>query len=165
MNTYDPANKRVAFIGWSDSTTIEDRIKDIEKSVKLHAPNFRILECDNFYNGPYNDRKPTKVAYAEFSSRDVAKRVLERIHGHEFKVGGNTIAVKEARTKLNGQRNFSLRKAHELIQASPETLNKTVTLQWKERRITVNKVVAFSQDKAETGGTFVVPYESIVLPP
>jgi len=164
MDAHDPARKRIAFIGWPDATTVGDRIKELEKFIKLHAPHARIVESDNFYYGPYNDRKPNKVAYAEFSSRDATKRVLDHIKQHELKIGDNIILIKPARTKFSGQRNSSLRKACELIEASPESASKKVEINWLERQVEVNKIAAFTQGKTEAGGTFVAPYTSIVLP-
>ena len=104
------------------------------------------------------------MAYAEFSSRDATKRVLDHIIKHELKVGDNTIVIKPARTKFSGQHNSSLRKACELIEASPESASKKVEINWLERQVEVNKIAAFTQGKTEAGGTFVAPYTSIVLP-
>ena len=73
------------------------------------------------------------------------------------------------RTKLNGKRNFSLRKAEELLKSHPQASGLNVKINWKTseagvRNVEVNNATAFIQKKAEVGGTFLPPFENLALP-
>ena len=59
-----------------------------------------------------------------------------------------------------------MRKAEELIKASPESVGKTVTIKWlqKERHVAVNDVVAVVQPPGEAKGFFKEPFMQLVLP-
>ena len=70
---------------------------------------------DNIYKGPYTDRKITTAAYAEFASSDSRREALSNLSGTTFSVGGKNITFRNARGKIIGQRNYSLRKAEEAI--------------------------------------------------
>ena len=87
----------------------------------------------------------------------------------EFKVNGAVIGIKPARSKLNGKRNVSIRKAEELIKAHDEGQDKDVKIEWKTavpgvRTVTVGDVIAFSQSKNDVGGTFSAPFDGLALP-
>ena len=77
---------------------------------------------------------------------------------------GTTVKIKKSRTKVQSKRNWSLREAEKAIKASPPANGMEVKLEWKERSITVNNIVAFQQDKAELTGTFAPPYADLALP-
>jgi hypothetical protein len=170
VDQYDPAIKRIAFTGWPDSMAPEARINQVNAFVAQHCPGTRINDTGNFYTGPYNDRKIAKAAYVEFISPDAAKAALTKIKDIPFKVDGNCdIHMKPARSKLNGKRNFSLRRAEELIQAHASAAGKEIKLNFKTevpgvRNVTVNDEVAFIQTKGETGGRFLSPFENLALP-
>jgi hypothetical protein len=164
VNNFDPALRQIAFMGWPDSVSLQSRTELMEKFVQDHAPGSRIMDSGTFYSGPYSDRKPTKASYVEFSSNDLAKDVLNKIKGHQFKNGSSTISVKPARTKLNSKRNTSLFKALDLIKETPESANKDARIDWPERKIKVADVDAFVQKNKELGGTFLSPFVALQLP-
>ena len=165
IDDLDPAKKRLAFIGWPESVSAEDRLVKLEAFLNQHASSFRITECGNFYSGPYDNRKLGRVSYAEFSSPAAAKKALAKLEGIECKFGSTVIDIKLARTKLKSQRNFALRKAHELIKSSPLSQGKSVEdITWTERSMNVNGVPAFKQNKSEFGGSFLPPYSDVALP-
>ena len=163
----DPAKRRIAFIGFPENAAVKERISNIDKVMKDMFPEVRFTTIDNFYSGPYNDRKPNQAAYVEFSSAEAAKHfdiIIKNKHSSKLTVGGVEIKVKPARTKVGQQRNWSLRKASELIKNHTESNGKEVTIDWKERQVTVNALVSFTQRKGDTKGTFVEPYLDLALP-
>ena len=74
------------------------------------------------------------------------------------------LTCKAARTKISNQRNHSLRKAEEVLKASPLTSGKVVKIEWKDRKVTVGGADAFVQDKGETRGQFCAAFSSMSLP-
>ena len=164
VNSLDPAKKRVAFLGWPDTFSADARIKHIEALLSQHAPAMRVIDIDNIYQGPYGQRTLTKGAYAEFPSPDSARRALNLLKDAKKEVGDTTISIKPARTKINSQRNYSLKKAEELIKSSPDSQGKQVSISWDTRAVTVNQADAFTQSKGDNGGTFLAPYDQLSLP-
>jgi hypothetical protein len=71
-------------------------------------------------------------------------------------------------SKLNGKRNYSLRRAEELIKAHASASGKETKINWKTsdpgiRNIEVDGSIAFMQNKADIGGKFLPPFESLAL--
>jgi hypothetical protein len=92
-------------------------------------PSVRYTAVDNLYSGPYSGRKATKAAYVEFASAEAATDFFKEVksnHSSKLSIGGKELDVKPARTKLNGQRNYSIRQAHDLIKSHPQANNKEV---------------------------------------
>ena len=83
----------------------------------------------------------------------------------ELNAGGKVIGVKPARTKLNGMRNWSIREAKKMVEADPGGKDKGVEIKWleKPRRVTLEGVTVFSQNKWETGGTFEGPMAHLYI--
>jgi hypothetical protein len=129
-------------------------------------PSVRYTAVDNLYSGPYSGRKATKAAYVEFASAEAATDFFKEVksnHSSKLSIGGKELDVKPARTKLNGQRNYSIRQAHDLIKSHPQANNKEVEFDWPLRQIKVNSSVAFMHGKYDTGGTFKPPYSDLSL--
>ena len=164
VNSLDPAKKRVAFLGWPDTVSAEARVKHIETLLSQHAPSLKAVDIDNNYQGPYDRRVLSNVAFAEFTSVDAARRALDYLKNANRQIGNVTITIKPARTETNSQRNYSLRKAEELIKASPESKDSNVKISWDSRAVQVDDTNAFTQSKRDTGGTFLAPYEHLSLP-
>ena len=62
---------------------------------------------------------------------------------------------------MNGQRNYFLKKAHDLIkEAAP---GKSVATNWKDRVISVNGDVGFRQSKVEVMGSFASGFSHLSL--
>lgn len=77
--------------------------------------------------------------------------------------------VKGARTEIQKERNWALKKAQEPIKSAPESNGKKVEIIWKvtdskSRQVKVDDQVTFVQSKDEAKGSFIVPYETLVLP-
>ena len=129
-------------------------------------PSVRYTAVDNLYSGPYSGRKATKAAFVEFASAEAATDFFKEVksnHSSKLSIGGKELDVKPARTKLNGQRNYSIRQAHDLIKSHPQANNKEVEFDWPLRQIKVNSSVAFMHGKYDTGGTFKPPYSDLSL--
>jgi len=165
VHALDPAHRRAAFVGWPESMPAPERINQMETFMKTKFPNYHVVEYLNHYTGPYKDRKLGKVSFVEFGNKSTAKNFTNAVDetGAELKVKGQSIKVKSARTKFNSSRNYSMRVAQERIKAHAATGTKTVEFKWEARTVTVDNEVAFSQSKAEIGGTFVAPYSDLSL--
>ena len=147
----------------------DDRKAKIESFVASIGGSVRTIGSGNFYSGPYDNKKITKVGYAEFASTDAAQDALAQLKDRWFNAGGAVITVKPALTKLNGARNYALRKAEELIKQDAKTGSKPKKINYKTsesgvRNITVGGDVAFVQTKADTSGTCQPPYHTLSLP-
>ena len=129
----------------------------IDEFMGKFAHGFRPVGVDNIYAGPYSDRKLTRAAYAEFASSDSRREVLKLLSDKPFSVDGQKIEIKNARSTLNGQRNYSLRRAVEMLKASPMSTGKAIEIKWQDRSIEVGGVVAFRHEEAEVGGSFQPP--------
>ena len=139
----------------------------VEKVMSEQFPQFKYVVIDSFFTGPYSNRVPTKVMYVEFTSSDAATKFCNHVktsRNSKIQVSGNEITVKFARTKINGARDYSLRAACELIKKQSISESKQVEIKWgTDRHITVDKEVVFQQDKIEVGGTFMAPYDGLVM--
>ena len=138
------------------------RLQQIEEFLAKHAKGFRAVGIDNVYKGPYKDRKITNVSYAEFISPDLRREALNCIGAKTLTVEGHTISIKNARSKVNGQRNYALRQASELLKSAVP--NKTMDIKWDDRTVTFDGNVAFSQAKADVSGSFLPPFAELVPP-
>ena len=94
------------------------------------------------------------ASFVEFPSPDVAKNFLKEVDAKkgtvEFPIGG--VTVKRALFKVNRQRNYSLRKSEEVINAKLPGRN--VKFDYKERSLSMEGAVVFQQAPDELGGTF-----------
>ena len=136
INQLDPAKKQVTLAGFLETDDVNGRVKRIEEYMRVSFPQERYVTVDNFYSGPFGKRKLTKAAYIEFKSTDSAAAFLNTVkdnHGSKLSIGGLDIKVKAARTKIGGKRNYSLRKADELIKGHELTMNKETKIVWKSR--------------------------------
>ena len=160
LDALDPAHKRVDFVGFRESDSADQRLKAMEEYL-AKFPSCKPLALGNYYTGPYNARTLTKAGYAEYTDADAAKASLKQLKG-DFESNGVKVTVKAALPKKNLTRNWALRKAEELLKK--DTPNKVVKLVWSERRVTVNDVPSFKQDKSELRGSFCPPYTHLQLP-
>jgi hypothetical protein len=110
----------------------------------------------------------TATSWVQFGTADTADKFIKQAHRSDrsLKAGDQAITIKRARTDLQSLRNNSVRKAEELIKASPYAHDKVVEIKWtqKDREVTVNGSVAFSQARLELGGSFRAPFQDLVLP-
>ena len=168
LHNLDPSNKQVAFTGWPASMSAVDRVKKIDEFI-AQFPGHRCSAIGHFFSGPYSDRKLSGASYAEFGSPEDAREALKVMKDKVMKANGATIQLKPARSKLNGKRNFSIRKAEELVKAHHQAADQEVKIEWKTasagiRHVTLNSEIAFIQDKPDVGGTFSAPFDDLSLP-
>ena len=93
------------------------------------------------------------ASFVELPSPDVAKNFLKEVEAKkstaEFPIVG--VTVKRALSKFNRQRNYSMRKAKEVINA--KFPGKHVKFDHKERPLSMDGAVVFQQTSNELGGT------------
>ena len=167
INQLDPAKKQVALVGFPDNDDANARIKRIEEFMRVSFPQERFAAVDNYYAGPYGNRKLTKAAYVEFWSIDSATAFLNTVKGSrssKLSIRGADITVKAARPKIGGKRHYSLRKAEELVKSHETAKNKEIKIIWKDRIVEVDGIAVFTQGKDEIGGSFLPPYADLRLP-
>ena len=80
--------------------------------------------------------------------------------------GGTEVQVKPDRTKVNGQRNYALRAAADLIKMTPAASGKQVSIDWIgiPRAVKVNNTIAFEQQRDELKGSFRGEFSHLHLP-
>jgi protein subunit release factor B len=166
INKWDPANRRIAFTGWPDEIPAVDRISQIRTFMADKFQEFRVVDADNFYSGPPTDRKLSKTSFVELASASDQHKFLKKAVDQTFRVNGVPLAIKRARTDFQNKRNFSVRKAEEIIKSSDAARGQTIEVLWlqKVRQVTVDGVVAFSQPLDEVGGSFLGLFSDLVLP-
>jgi len=157
----DPAHKRVAFLGFSEATPGEERVKAMQDYCKKY-PGHQALAHYNKYKGPYNNRKLTTVGLVEFANRDARDNFLKAAGGQDCETQGAKVKVKRAKTNFNSQRDYSLYKAVDLLKEA--AAGKKVTLDRGNRKVKVEDEVAFKQEKEDSGGTFLGEFEHLALP-
>ena len=135
----------------------------MEAFVNHSFPEYKPVTYVNKYIGPCNIRKLSSVSFVEFGDQDTARDFVQSVQdsGSQVQSGGKTLLVKKARTQKAGARNTALRKAEEVLKATPGA--EEVKLDWKEREVKVKEDVAFKQDKDELG-TFKGPWAHLKLP-
>ena len=162
LNNLDPAVRRVACLGFDDSTSEEQRITLVKDFVKKEAPQHNLADVACFKKGPHNNRSLTSVAYAEFANADAAKNFAKKFADAKAKLSSSVVvSVRMARSKVNGQRNFALRQASDVLKK--HCGGKEVSVAWKNREVTVGGECAFKQDRAELSGSFVGVFSPLRL--
>ena len=93
----------------------------------------------NNYKGPQNNRKLGTVSFVEFGDQDTARDFVSAVEssGVQVQAGGKQLLVKKARTQKASSRNWALRKAEELLKATPGGAE--AKLDWKEREVKVKE--------------------------
>jgi len=167
VNKFDPAKRQAAVLGWPDLGA-EGRIKVMTKFVKDNFSNDPFPSFGNYYTGPRNDRKLSAASYIEFITEQTRDSFLKQVESTSASMtaGRKPLTLKKARTDFQKERNFKIRKAAELIEASPQSQGKSVKIEWlqKERQVKVDDAVAFVQPLGDPCGTFQAPFLDIVLP-
>ena len=163
VDALDENHRRVAFLGLPDACQEQDRIAKIEALLKEKVPNIKYTHVTNIFKGPYNNRKLSQNSYAEFPCVADVKKVLEALKDVQFEVSGKAVVIKQSKTKLQSKRNWSLSEAEKLLKEKASD-GVEVQLEWKERVVKVNGIIAFKQNKTDSGGTFSAPFTSLALP-
>ena len=163
VNSLDPALRRVAFVGMPASMSPTNRIKELEDAAQ-RFPGFRHLDVGNFFKGPRNNREIAPVSYIEFGSPDVRDSALKAM-GTEFTLStGEKVKLKKAKTKVGTQRDYALRKASDMLKADAATNGKSISIEWKDWAVKVERDEVFKQEKTELGGTFSGVFAHLQLP-
>ena len=161
---FDPAFKRIAVVGFPEAMDANARIRELE-AIAATVPGSNAAFADNFYAGPQNRRSITKVGFLEFRTEDAAKKFLDRVPSKTAELSdGSTVKIKRALSEFNKQRNWSLRKAEELIKGDPAARNRRVAIDFGSRTVTVDASTAFEQGRDETGGSFKGAFSTLALP-
>jgi hypothetical protein len=152
INSPDPVVRRAAFIGFPATTEAIERERLVNEFVRKSSPDFRLVAAGSIFTGPHDNRTLTPVAYAEFVTADDVRNFANKRKDTKVEFGAHRVDVRPARTKVNGQSNCNLRVAPDKLKAVSG--GKTVSIQWKERSVTVDGVNAFKQGKHDRSGSF-----------
>ena len=93
-----------------------------------------------------------------------ARDALSLVKNKSLTVGGASIAIKNALTKINGVRNYSLREAEKMAKDRVNTGKESITIDWKARCVNHGVVSIFVQTRDETKGTFQGDFADLSLP-
>ena len=74
------------------------------------------------------------------------------------------LTMKPAISKINLKRNYNLREAEKRIKDSSHAVDMIISIDWKERFVKADSVVAFSQSSSELGGSFKFLFNTLRLP-
>lgn len=162
LNSLDPAKCRAAFIGFGDGLDEQRRAEEIEKVMQQYSAH-RFKVVGHFYKGGRGARKLSKVSFVEFASEEARANFVKAVGDKKFSIGGQQVSVKNALTKVNAKRNYSLRSACDLIKADAKANGKTVELKWSDRSVVVDSVAVFGQDRHEVCGKFLGEFAHLSL--
>ena len=116
------------------------------------------------FKGPKNNRKPSKFSFVEFSTPDNVRDALAMVKNRVFKVGDATIIIKNALSKINGARNFSLREAERMAKERVTIGKETISIDFKTRCVNHGTTAIFVQKKDDMKGTFQGDFADLSLP-
>jgi hypothetical protein len=68
---------------------------------------------------------------------------------------GIEVTIVPSRSKLKGMRDYSLKKAADLIKADGRSNGKAAKIIWKDRIVELDGNVVFKQPQFDTGGSFL----------
>ena len=125
LNSFDPATRRIAFIGFKSEMSETAREAELKKFTDSVGEIFQ-YQFGHFYNGPRNNKMLYPASYLQFHSEAVAQKFLSAANGKIFRVNRENINIKSAVTKTNLNKNWAMRKAEELIKAHNGAGNKIV---------------------------------------
>eukprot|EP00969_Alexandrium_andersonii_P175068 7742762-Alexandrium_andersonii.AAC.1 len=110
---------------------------------------------NHFRTGPRNETRLSKASYVQFVDTDDRARFLSAAGGKntKFDINGHKFTMKPAKTAMNMQRDWALRKAAQMLSEGVSDKSAVVT-DWKERVVKVQGAVAFAQEQGALGGTF-----------
>ena len=80
---------------------------------------------------------------AESTDRGTWNDALKELGTEITLATGGTVKLKMARTAFNMKRNWALRQAADILKGTPLTEGKTVTIDWKSRKVSVSGEGAF----------------------
>ena len=164
LNSFDPALRRVAFIGFKLGTSETDRTIDLQRWASS-VGNFGEYQTGHFYNGPRNNKILSVASYMEYHSEMMAQNFIIAAKDKQFCLTtGEKVKVKIAVTKINSSRNWALRKAEDLIKSDSVTGNRVLKTDWKNRTITVGGNIVFNQCPTDLKGSFVDEYVHLKFP-
>ena len=101
LNSADCANRRVAFIGFTDNIAADARVEAIE-SILDDFQNFKQFSIGHFMAGK-NSQKFSKASFVEFPTEEIARSFLAAAggKGKSFPFGSGTLRLKAAKTNVN----------------------------------------------------------------
>ena len=125
------------------------------ESVLEELLNFSTYTTGHCTSGPRNAENMSKASFAEFPTEEIARAFLKAAggKGKAMESAHGALILKPAKTKVNLQRDWALRKAEELVEGATKS-GDIVKIEFKERCDTVNAAKAFTQDADELAGTF-----------
>ena len=158
----DPAFRQVAFLGFPDTASAQERLQAMEAFVQKFA-NHHPQVANNFY-GPRNKRVLKPNGYAQFVDSDARDLLLKDAEGTTFTCKGKKVRVERGQPKFVRHRNYILgKKAKDILVSKYPGRAVEYKKQEKVRYLTVNAVVAFQQEPGDPEGTFVGEFSHLSL--
>ena len=169
LEKLDPANKAVVFVGFPRTVTAKQRTSYLQDDLRSQDLVLTYANIDSIYQGPWNERTLTKVAFVEFHSNTQREDFLKPRKDEKITLtlpenSTATLRLDRKKTNRQRQRNYSLRHAKELLEKHFENKGATAKLNWqltdstskksnRNRMVTVNDTPAFTQTPPDLTGT------------
>ena len=160
----DPAHRRISTSGFSGKMLAIKRNEHFAKLFQSISGFPHVVTSGIILKGPRNDRKPTKFSFIEFATTDMVREALVLLKNKSLTVNGSSISFKNALTKINGVRNYSLREAEKMAKDRVSVGKETIVIDWKNRCVNLGTTTIFSQSRDEMKGTFQGDFSDLVLP-
>ena len=165
---HDPARRRIAFIGFDQQTSFDERIGCMDSFMKRHFPDLRPL-CVNLF--PDKTGRPSVNGFVEMCSPQQARFVTDGVRAQNLKLDSHTnVKIKPALTDVDKNRNWALKTAEELVKASPKSQGKLVSVQKGDRTgvirgVYVDGIAVFTQvQRYAKGGIVLSEFGDLKLP-
>ena len=163
LSKLDPANKSIRIRGFK-SSELGDRVTCIKDFFESEGANYHHI--DHVYKGLPGQRSLTDMCIIECNSHSDREQILKDLNKKSRKDKTSAdLNIDRAKTKLQLQRNSSLRKAADILKKDKELTGKKIEIIWKksesgnkDREVKVNDQVTFCQKISDLKGSFVSPF-------
>ncbi len=163
----DVAHKRVAFIGFPASSKEVTRIEKMEEFMAKHFKDIRVrFTDDSVTEGPAGKSSVTTNGFVEVGSSHMVTKIITKVKEDKLKLEGfPDVVIKRGISELDRRRNWALKKAAELIRADPAASKGKIETKDKDRAVSVNGTVAYSQkQRYDPDGQFEGKFQHLKLP-
>ena len=163
-NPHDPALRQVAFLGFPQASSPEQRIEAMQTFMRRNFPKIQLKHVDLSLN---KDGDVTTNGFVELGSKQHARHVTSTSKSRGIKVPGfESVIVKPENTDIDRNRNWAIKMAEKLIKDDPKAAGTNIEKNnAKDRGIKVNGRPAFVQHgRYSKGGEFVGEFAHLRLP-
>ena len=162
----DPAYRRVAFLNFPSAASTDQRIQCMRAFMSQHFPAIVPVHVNLF---PDKDGAPSVHGFVELVDENYVRKITNESKSRNLQLQGlNGVRIKPAKSRIDMNRDWALRRADEVIREHVGASGKVVTKERgsadKVRGVYVNGVRVFEQPGRYTrDGVFLHEYISLRL--